>query len=396
MSGSSRRVQSARSNFNDLAIDCTPPSPSERQRDLLNQYATGGRPQPQPQQLQQQHHQQSSIPSQVRGTIDVGAALSFMSDSSTATSYEPTIRPKSERRIPSARSRQDRFRAPEMHLMYTRTDEERLADPDRINLDNRSLDRCPYIRNEPSLRLLNLQHNSITAIANLDHLENLIFLDMYDNRIQRISGLERLRSLRVLMLGRNSISSLAGIEALVHLDVLDLHGNAITTTAGIAHLRSLRVLNLASNLIKDMSPLAGLASLVELNISRNQIQHCIDLVHSAPHLQRLFLSDNLLRSTKGIVGHGAIAELSLDGNAEVTGAQMYREQAVTALPSLRLLDNKRVSDEERRMAGINVRKMEDKKAQEEEVRRRAVERDAAIEHAQEKWREYTRSIRWVR
>ena len=53
---------------------------------------------------------------------------------------------------------------------------------------------------------------------------------------------------------------------------------------------------------------------------------------------------------KGVAQHGALAEVALNGNAGVTQEHMYRERTIASLPSLRLLDGKRVSDEERRMA----------------------------------------------
>lgn len=84
-----------------------------------------------------------------------------------------------------------------------RTAEERVSNPDRLNLDRRHLLICPILEGEDRLRLLNLQHNSITILQNLSGLRRLVFLDLYDNLVHEISGLEGLLSLRVLMLGRN-------------------------------------------------------------------------------------------------------------------------------------------------------------------------------------------------
>ena len=75
--------------------------------------------------------------------------------------------------------------------------------PDRLNLDRRHLTVCPFLEGEERLRLLNLQHNTITRLQNLGNLRRLVFLDVYDNLVHDMSGLEALLSLRVLMLGKN-------------------------------------------------------------------------------------------------------------------------------------------------------------------------------------------------
>ena len=110
---------------------------------------------------------------------------------------------------------------PGVPIIY-RPPEERLASPDRMNLDRQHLTICPILevwwfvthhilniplppspQGEEQLRLLNLQHNSITRMQHLGHLHRLVFLDFYDNLLQEITGLDTLGSLRVLMLGRN-------------------------------------------------------------------------------------------------------------------------------------------------------------------------------------------------
>ena len=92
--------------------------------------------------------------------------------------------------------------APGVPVVY-RPPEERAMNPDRLNLDRRHLTVCPILEGEERLRLLNLQHNSITRLQHLCNLRRLVFLDLYDNLVHEMSGLEGLLSLRVLMLGKN-------------------------------------------------------------------------------------------------------------------------------------------------------------------------------------------------
>ena len=74
-------------------------------------------------------------------------------------------------------------------LVIYRKPSERMANPDRLNLDKRELTHMPLLEGEERLRLLNLQHNHITQIENLVSLPNLIFLDLYNNQIKEISHL---------------------------------------------------------------------------------------------------------------------------------------------------------------------------------------------------------------
>lgn len=92
--------------------------------------------------------------------------------------------------------------SPGVSLVY-RSSDVKAANPDRLNLDLRRLTVVPICEGEERLRMLNLQHNSITRVQNLSNLRRLVFLDLYDNLVHEISGLDSLLSLRVLMLGRN-------------------------------------------------------------------------------------------------------------------------------------------------------------------------------------------------
>ncbi|KAG9338026.1 hypothetical protein JZ751_027189 [Albula glossodonta] len=89
----------------------------------------------------------------------------------------------------------------------SRSREECASNPERLDMDRRRLVECPLLDGEERLRLLNLQHNLISRIENLSHLQSLVFLDLYDNRISEMSGISALTSLRVLMLGKNSAST---------------------------------------------------------------------------------------------------------------------------------------------------------------------------------------------
>lgn len=249
----------------------------------------------------------------------------------------------------------------------SRTAAERMASPERLNLDRRGLTACPLLQvrfracrwpaackqeemdarapatpharpprarpprartpraripralqGEERLRLLNYQNNQIQVISNLHTLPFLIFLDLYNNQIRAICGLEQVPSLRVLMLGKNQIEKVERLDALTKLDVLDLHCNKLQAISGLAHLCELRVLNLAGNQISQIEAagLRGLASLAELNLRRNVIS-AVSGVDCLPALQRLFLSYNQIGSVRSVASLGEVSgllELALDGN----------------------------------------------------------------------------------
>lgn len=275
--------------------------------------------------------------------------------------------------------------APGIPIVYRRP-EERQANPDRLNLDRRRLSICPILEGEDYLRLLNFQHNLISRISHLENLKRLIFLDFYDNQIEEISGLSALRSLRVLMLGKNRIRKISNLESLTKLDVLDLHGNKIVRIENLGHLTELRVLNLAGNEIVNVCNVSGMRALAELNLRRNKI--CtVEEVDLLPNLQRLFLSFNCITSFGDITclsNANSLNELSMDGNPFATDPG-YKQVVLRHLSSLRQLDMKRISEEEKRIASVMVRKEEEKK---KEISKLAVlkeKRRIAINNAQRQW-----------
>jgi len=261
---------------------------------------------------------------------------------------------------------------PGVPIVY-RTPDEKSANPDRINLDRRNLKICPILRGEELVRLLNFQHNVITKVENLNHLQRLIFLDLYDNKIENMVGVSQLTTLRVLMLGKNKITKIQGLQNLLKLDVLDLHGNQIKEVENLTQLRELRVLNLAGNLIEVVTNLKGMATLTELNFRRNNITS-VEEVDSLPSLLRLFLSYNDIENWEDIACLGeseSLLEVTLDGNPINSDAH-YKQVIIKNMKLLKQLDMKRVTDEERRI-GNNLLKKE--KEEKRELHRKGLEKE---------------------
>ncbi|XP_034041571.1 leucine-rich repeat-containing protein 49 isoform X2 [Thalassophryne amazonica] len=257
--------------------------------------------------------------------------------------------------------------------------------PISCDLDRCSLVECPQLSSVDELQLLNLQHNLITRIQHLSHLAGLVFLNLYDNNISEMSGIEELSCLRILMLGKNRIHKICSLEKLSKLNVLDLHDNQISRIENMCHLSELQVLNLAGNHITIVGNLQGLNSLTELNLCHN----CISVVTEVgclPCLQRLFLSCNSITSFDQLACLGescSLSELTLDGNP-VALETWYKQAILRCVLHLRQLDMKRVTDEDRRIAGVQARKEEEKK-KESHKQTMHKKRRLAIRNAAQQW-----------
>ncbi|XP_036951165.1 leucine-rich repeat-containing protein 49 [Acanthopagrus latus] len=256
----------------------------------------------------------------------------------------------------------------------------------RIDLDRHCLEECPQLGIMDGLQLLNLQHNLITKIQHLSQLQQLVFLNLCDNHISEMTGIEALSSLRILMLGKNRINKISCLEGLSHLNILDLHDNQICQIENMSHLSELRVLNLAGNSITRVEKLQGLDCLTELHLRHNSIS-IVTEVDRLPCLQRLFLSCNNITSFDQLACLGesrSLSELTLDGNP-VALETWYKQAVLRCVLHLRQLDMKRITDEDRRMAGVQARKEEEKKRESHKQTIHKEKRRLAIRNAAQQW-----------
>ncbi|XP_069029946.1 leucine-rich repeat-containing protein 49 isoform X1 [Embiotoca jacksoni] len=256
----------------------------------------------------------------------------------------------------------------------------------RVDLDSRHLEECPQLGFIEELQLLNLQHNQITRIQHLSRLQQLVFLNLHDNHISNMTGLEVLRSLRILMLGKNRVQKICCLESLSKLNILDLHDNQIHRIENVTHLGELQVLNLAGNSISRVENLQGLVALTELNLRHNCISTVTE-VDRLPCLQRIFLSCNNITSVDQLACLGesrSLSELTLDGNP-VALETWYKQAVLRCVLHLRQLDMKRITDEDRRMAGVQARKEEEKKRESHKQTIHKEKRRLAIRNAAQQW-----------
>ncbi|EDQ87983.1 uncharacterized protein MONBRDRAFT_26670 [Monosiga brevicollis MX1] len=268
-------------------------------------------------------------------------------------------------------------------LMFARDALSKEASPDRIDLSAGQLESCPIFENEMYLRILLLSQNRIQFIQPVRVLRNLIVLDLTENRLKDLSPLADMPALRVLLVGGNRLQSLEGIQGCPCLDVLNASGNRLSTIEPLRQLSQLRDLNLANNNIHDLSVMEQLPCLTNVNASNNAIAQLPNL-QSNPSLETLYLSRNKIEGAGSLDECKTLLELALDENP-VVQTEHYREKRILALPSLRLLDGKRISPDMRRMAGITLRRIQEKADQAARAEQQREQRETAINACKTAW-----------
>mmetsp|Transcript_12190 Transcript_12190/g.17754 ORF Transcript_12190/g.17754 Transcript_12190/m.17754 type:complete len:386 (+) Transcript_12190:34-1191(+) len=222
------------------------------------------------------------------------------------------------------------------------------------------------IKNYYSTRYLNdklyLHYKGFKQIENLEEFTGLKVLYIEGNAIEVISGLENCKELRCLYLHENCVREISGLETLSELKILNLSDNLITTVSNLQSNKTLETLNLQRNRIgtnglDDVIHLAELHSITVLDLSHNKIedpQILPEVLQKIPNL----------------------AVLYLQGNPVCKKIQNYRKTLVNQLPSLKFLDDRPVTPEEKRFAeafvrgGIQAEREERRKWQEEREQER--------------------------
>ncbi|CAG5852157.1 unnamed protein product, partial [Menidia menidia] len=304
-----------------------------------------------------------------------------------------------------------------------------------LNLQHNLITRIQHLSQLQQLTLLNLHENHISDMTGLDSLRSLKILMLGKNRIQKICCLENLSKLNILDLHGNQICRIENISHLSDLRVLNLSGNCIRRLENLQGLDSLTELNLEHNCISALvsniffwNERQRLAETLEEDARRwlqygwmltQLIQALLDkaacrlrvcvcmCVHAQgrmgmlnagaercktevdrlPCLQRLFLSCNNIISFDQLACLGessSISELTLDGNP-VALETWYKQAVLRCVLHLRQLDMKRITDEDRRMAGVQARKEEEKKKESHKQTIHKEKRRLAIRNAAQQW-----------
>ena len=219
-----------------------------------------------------------------------------------------------------------------------------------LNLDSNLLVDANALPKLPALAELRCNHNLIQTTAGAPGAAGSGSADGAGEELQR--GLGSLVALEVLQLGYNQISDLPSLRlgGLLSLKVLHLQGNELVRVDGLSSLHQLRELVLDRNKIKhlDAGSVRGLVNLRELRLEENGLR-TLDHFTPLPKLQTLCLSSNRLLDIgelEKLAPLPALVNITVLNNA-VARKQLYRPTLIRRLPSLKLIDGREVTLEER-------------------------------------------------
>ena len=223
----------------------------------------------------------------------------------------------------------------------------------KLDDSNRTKDNCltTNLSNLTNLKELNLSHNYLIYISEIENLTALESLDLYDNAICDIQEIGNLTNLVTLKLGENNefsrytisgvseLSSLtnlkyldfsenktsdiiSSISGLTNLEYLSLEGNNIVNLTGIENLIKLKVLNLYSNKIVDISKLYELQDLEELIIQENSIKDITGMIKNNelvwPEMKKLYIHSNQVDLTLNAQVVSTIRQMSNNHEIELS------------------------------------------------------------------------------
>ena len=184
----------------------------------------------------------------------------------------------------------------------------------------------------------------------------LVHLDVRDNAVRSLNGVADNAALRVLLADNNRIASLAALPA--GLQTLSLNVNRLPTLhfppapgMDFARFALLATLAVDGNRLESLDGIAALPNLRVLSARDNMITTLMGAegIAACAQLEKIDLSNNRVADVEQLeafAGHTALAELSFMVNP-LAARDAYRNEVLALLPHLLLLDQVKVSPEEK-------------------------------------------------
>ncbi|KAJ5178527.1 uncharacterized protein N7500_001226 [Penicillium coprophilum] len=216
-----------------------------------------------------------------------------------------------------------------------------------LKLSNNSITAVDFAGSELTrLRDLDLSHNCLTSVRNVEWLPSLATLDVSANQISRFDSSASLISLRALKLSENKLetldarafpsasllyldqnhlSTVTGLEVCQNLEVLSLREQTPSNAKDLEHsldidlglVKDIRKVFLSSNKLSHQSvcPSAPLLRLQLLDLAACTLKSLPnDFALSFPNLKVLNLNFNSVDDVEPLVGMNCLARLMIVGN----------------------------------------------------------------------------------
>lgn len=184
----------------------------------------------------------------------------------------------------------------------------------KLSLIKFGIDDLKYFEEIKCLRYLNLSHNEIIKIENMDKFPNIFSLDLSHNKIKKIQNLEILKNLEILNLSNNFIESINGLNSLYNLKQLYISENHISEIPRLKENFEIRLLNLSTNEINEIKNLDVLENLRQLDLSYNSIKEIKNLDNNH-YLKILNLSYNAITEIKNLEVLNQLIKIGLSNNS---------------------------------------------------------------------------------
>eukprot|EP00927_Polykrikos_kofoidii_P060458 TRINITY_DN55439_c0_g1_i1.p1 TRINITY_DN55439_c0_g1~~TRINITY_DN55439_c0_g1_i1.p1 ORF type:complete len:1435 (-),score=232.12 TRINITY_DN55439_c0_g1_i1:221-4525(-) len=234
-----------------------------------------------------------------------------------------------------------------------------------VDLSGQNLKELGNIINDdlfPSLRELTLDNNPFSDIRSVGPCSKLLALRLNKSKLdlekgtldgsEDGGGLGSMPHIQVLEVANSGVTDMSHFSKLplATLRILHLQDNAISRVEGLSHLEHLRELVLDRNKVKlfDEHSFDGLKSLRELRVEDNGLKS-LDHLGPLPRLRALYLSLNRIGEFSELeklrnLRHVLMIHLA---NNPVARKPLYRAHVINNVGTVRAIDGKEVTDDER-------------------------------------------------
>ncbi|XP_043443472.1 nischarin isoform X2 [Prionailurus bengalensis] len=129
----------------------------------------------------------------------------------------------------------------------------------------------------PKIEFLDLSHNGVLVVDNLQHLYNLVHLDLSYNKLSSLEGVHtKLGNIKTLNLAGNLLESLSGLHKLYSLVNLDLRDNRIEQMEEVKSIGSLPCLEHVALLNNPLSIIPDYRTKVLAQFGERASEVCLD------------------------------------------------------------------------------------------------------------------------